>query len=113
MSINKSYAVFGLGRFGMACARELVKNGVEVLAIDNNIDRVDAAAKKIPVVKCADITNPEIIERLGIGSFDVVIIAMAKNLEASIVAVTLCKDAGVKRVIVKCADEMKGTHASR
>ena len=32
MSINKTYAVLGLGRYGKAVAEELVKNGAEVLA---------------------------------------------------------------------------------
>jgi trk system potassium uptake protein TrkA len=31
---------------------------------------------------------------------------MASNLEASVMAVTLCKEAGVKTVIAKCANEM-------
>ena len=34
MSINKSYAVFGLGRYGMAVAEELMKNGAEGLDSD-------------------------------------------------------------------------------
>ena len=36
MSINKTYAVFGLGRYGMAVATELVKSGVDVIAVDRN-----------------------------------------------------------------------------
>lgn len=106
MSINKSYAVFGLGRYGTALARELVGSGAEVLAVDIDSSRVDAAAAYIPVCRCADITDPEVIKRLGISNVDVVVIAMAESLEASILALTLCKDAGVERVIVKCADEM-------
>ena len=35
MKAKKTYAVFGLGRYGMAVARELVDNGIEVIAIDN------------------------------------------------------------------------------
>jgi len=35
-----------------------------------------------------------------------VIVAMASNLEASVLAVTLCKEAGAKTVIVKCGNEM-------
>ena len=58
------------------------------------------------MVKCADITDPEVIERLGIGSIDTVIVCMADNLEGSVMAVTLCKEAGVKTVIAKCASEM-------
>ena len=38
MSINKSYAVFGLGRYGIAVAKELVNNGADVLAVDIDED---------------------------------------------------------------------------
>ena len=106
MSIHDSYAVFGLGRFGYAIAKELSQSGAEVLAVDLNESIVNAAGKEIPLCKCADVTDPEVLSRLGIANFDTVIIAMADNLEASVLAITLCKEAGVKNVIVKCASEM-------
>ena len=65
------------------------------------------AAAYLPVCKCADVTDAEVISRLGIGSIDTVIVCMANNLEASVMAVTLCKEAGVKNVIAKCANEMQ------
>ncbi len=106
MSINKSYAVFGLGRYGRAVATELVNNGAEVLAIDSDETIVNSAIADIPFCKCADVTDAEIIKQLGIANMDVVIIAMATNLEASVMAVMLCKEIGVKNVIVKCANEI-------
>lgn len=108
MSINKTYAVFGLGRYGRAVAEELVRNGAEVIAVDNNEELVNEAAQTIPVCKCADVTEPEVIDRLDIAEVDVVIIAMANNLEATVMAITLCKEAGVKTVIAKCVEEMHG-----
>ncbi len=106
MQKKKTYAVFGLGRYGTAVARELVENGMEVIAIDNDPKLVNDAAAFLPVCKFADVTDPEVISRLGIGSIDTVIVCMASNLEASVMAVTLCKEVGVKNVIVKCANEM-------
>lgn len=106
MSINKTYAVFGLGRYGLAVAQELITSGAEVIAVDSDEDTVNAAAAHIPVCKCADITDPEVIEQLGISNVDVAIIAMASNLESSVMATALCKEAGVPTVIAKCADEM-------
>ena len=108
MSINKSYAVFGLGRYGIAVATELVNNGAEVLAVDIDENIVNSAVADIPFCRCADITDPEVIKQLGISNVDVVVIAMANNLEASVMSVILCKEAGVKMVIAKCADEMQG-----
>ena len=108
MSINKSYAVFGLGRYGIAVATELVNNGADVLAVDIDEDIVNSAVADIPFCRCADITDPEVIKQLGISNVDVVVIAMANNLEASVMSVILCKEAGVNMVIAKCADEMQG-----
>lgn len=106
MGINQSYAVFGLGRYGRAVAEELVKNGAEVLAVDSDEELVNDAIAEIPYCKCADITDPEVIKQLGIANIDVVIIAMASSLEASVMATMLCKEIGVKTVIAKCATDM-------
>lgn len=106
MKKNKSYAVFGLGRYGRAVAKELVENGMEVIAIDEDQSIVNDAAAYLPVCKCADVTDHEVIDQLGIAEIDTVIICMAGNLEASVMAVTLCKEAGVKTVIAKSANEM-------
>jgi len=108
MSINKSYAVFGLGRYGSAVAKELSADGAEVLAVDSNEAIVNSAIAQIPFCKCADVTDAEVLRQLGISNFDVVIIAMANNLEASVMAIMHCKAAGVKTVIAKCANEMHG-----
>jgi len=113
MSIHKTYAVLGLGRYGKAVAEELVNSGAEVLAVDIDQKNVNNAIETIPVCKCADITQPETMKRLGISNIDVVIVAIASSLEASVMAVTLCKEAGVEMVIVKCGNEMHQEILSR
>ena len=113
MKKKKTYAVFGLGRYGIAVAKELVENGKEVIAVDADEGLVNDVAAYLPVCKCADVTDPEVISRLDIGSIDTVIICMANNFEASVMAVTLCKEAGVKTVIAKCANEMQQKILSR
>ena len=106
MKKKKTYAVFGLGRYGQAVAKELVESGMEVLAVDVDQRIVNDMAAVLPICKCADVTDPEVIARLGVADIDTVIICMASNLEASVMAVTLCKEAGVKNVIAKCANAM-------
>ncbi len=106
MSINKTYAVFGLGRYGIAVAKELVASGAEVIAVDVDEDIVNNTTTELPICKCADITDPKVIKQLSIGEVDTVIIAMASNLEASVMAIILCKEAGVNTVITKCANEI-------
>ncbi len=104
--MNRSYAVFGLGHYGLSVARELADRGADVLAVDLDEAVVNAAIADIPLCKCADVTDAEVLRQLDIGSINVVIIAMAGNLEASVMATMLCKEAGVKTVIAKCASEM-------
>ena len=106
MKNKQSFAVFGLGRYGRALAKELVDSGAEVLAVDCDEDIVNSVVQDIPLSKCADVTDPEVIKQLGISNVDVVIISMATNLEASVMAAMLCKEAGVKTVIAKCGNEM-------
>ena len=107
MKAKKTYAVFGLGRYGTAVARELVENGMEVIAVDAKQKIVNDAAAYLPVCKCADVTDSEVISRLGIENIHTVIVCIASDLETSVMAVTLCKEAGVKNVIAKCANEMQ------
>lgn len=107
MKTNNSYAVLGLGRYGYAVAKELVESGAEVLVVDSDEELINDVVDEFPICKCADITDIDALEQLGISNVDIVIIAVASSLETSVMATTLCKDIGVKTVIVKCADEMQ------
>ena len=109
MSISKSYAVFGLGRYGRAVAKELIDNGAEVIAVDSNDRIVEELVGEFPICKCADVTEREVIKQLGISNVDVAVIAIAGQFEASVMATMLCKEAGVGQVIVKCSSEMHRT----
>ena len=113
MSTEKTYAVFGLGRYGIAVARELVAHGSEVIAVDINEVIVNDMSSDIPICKCADVTDPEAVKQLGIANVDIVVISMASNLEASVMAIMLCKELGVKKIIAKCANEIHRKILSR
>jgi trk system potassium uptake protein TrkA len=113
MSLKKSYAIFGLGRYGLSVARELVAGGADVLAIDSNEAIVNSLSAEIPLCKCADVTDPDVLRQLDIGNFDVVIVAIAGSLEATVMATMLCKEMGVETVIAKCSNEMHQKILSR
>ena len=104
---KKTYAVFGLGRYGRAVAKELVDNGMEVLAVDKDQNIVNDAAAYLPIQKCADVTDLEVLKQLGLGEGDTVIICMASDFEATVMAASLCKELGVEKVIVKCGSKFQ------
>ena len=107
MKTKISYAVLGLGRYGYAVAKELVESGADVLVVDANEEVVNDLVYEFPICKCADVTDADVIEQLGMANIDVAVVAIASNLETSVMATTLCKEAGVKTVIAKCANEMQ------
>lgn len=106
MSFHQTYAVFGLGRYGLSVAKELVNSGVDVIAVDSSEQIINQVAQELPYCKCADSTDIEVLKKLGIANVDTVVVAMAGNIEASVMTVMQCKELGVKNVIAKCSSEM-------
>ena len=83
---KKSYAVIGLGKFGYAVAETLAKAGFEVMAVDTDEEIVHSIAKEVSYAARADITETGVLESLGISNVDVVVVGVAENMEASIMA---------------------------
>lgn len=105
---DKNVIVLGLGRFGRALAKKLYEKGVEVMAVDSSYAKVQKIAGEVSYSAQADMTDEDALSELGIKNFDIAIIATGSNLEASIEATLLCKDAGIKTVIAKATSV---THA--
>lgn len=103
--MDKSFAVFGLGKFGRSVATELANAGADVLAIDNDKERVHALADVVTCAVAADIRDTEAMEELGISNMDAVVVAITRSLDASILATIFAKEAGVPYVIAKSQDE--------
>ena len=103
---NKQIIVVGLGRFGNALAETLVENGCEVMAIDTNEERLDEIAPRITHTVCADATDAEALDALGVRNFDVAVVTIGTDIKASTVATMLLKEKGVGRVIAKAHDEL-------
>lgn len=107
--MKKQYAVFGLGGFGENVAVELQKLGCEVIAIDADMERVEAIADQVSLAMKADIEDEEFIRSLGARNLDGVVIAASDNMEASIMAALMCKEIGVPYVMAKAKNELHAT----
>ncbi len=101
---KKEFVVFGLGRFGRSVAYSLAAEGYDVLAVDNNPDIVQDASEIVAHAVLADVTDIEALEELGLGNFDVAIIAMSNNLQASILATITAKEKGVSYILANAKD---------
>ncbi len=106
---NTQYAVLGLGRFGESVVRFLAENGKDVLACDKNPETVQKLANVATHVVRADVGDEDTLEALGLNNFDYLIIALASDMESTIMATMFAKEAGVKKIIVKAKNK---THES-
>ncbi|MDW7675285.1 MAG: TrkA family potassium uptake protein [Bacillota bacterium] len=104
----KQYAVIGLGRFGRSMVQTLREMGCDVLGIDSNEDRVEAVVDIATHAVQADTTDEETLKELGIRNFDIVIVAIGKDIKASILTTVLVKELGVKLVIAKALSDLHG-----
>ncbi len=98
------FAVLGLGRFGMSIVRTLSESDVNIMACDNDEMKLQQAAEYATHVVQVDVTDENSLEKLGLGNFEVVILAMGEDFEASLIAAMIAKEHGVKRIIVKAAN---------
>lgn len=104
----KQFAVIGLGRFGISLARTLMTMGYEVLAIDDDPERVQDIVNEVTHAIQADATDEQALKALGIRNFDVVVVAIGKDIQASILVTVLLKEVGVKHVVAKALTELHG-----
>ena len=104
--MKKSFAVLGLGKFGMSLARELSRAGAEVLAVDIDKEMVHEVADEVTCAMCADVRDAETLETLGLSNMDAVIVAITGDLNASVMATICSKEAGVPYVMAKAEDDI-------
>lgn len=102
---KKEFAVIGLGRFGGSVCRTLSEQGMEVLAIDTNEDKVNEYASIASQAVVADSTDENVLKSLGIRNFDHVIVAIGDNIQASILTTLILKELGVEKITVKATND--------
>lgn len=100
-----SIAVIGLGRFGTALALELMRHDTEVLGIDVDEELVQSLNGQLTAVVVGDATKPELIEQLGLGDFDRVVVAIGTDVTANILTTSQLLRVGVREVWAKAIDE--------
>lgn len=105
---KKQFAVIGIGRFGGSVARHLHRMGYEVLAVDISKDEVDSIMHDVTHAVQVDALDFETIKSLGIRNFDVVIVGIGSNLQASILVTVQLKELGVKFVVAKAMNDLHG-----
>lgn len=104
----KSFVVIGCGRFGTSVAKTLYELGNEVMAVDMDSVVIQEISEFVTHAVVADVLDEAVLHELGLSNFDVVIISIASNIEASIMATLTAKEVGAKKVVVKAQSDVHG-----
>jgi trk system potassium uptake protein TrkA len=109
----RQFAVIGLGRFGVSVAVSLVKMGYDVLAVDTDEYKVEQIVDEVTHAVQADALDEEALKALGIRNFDVVIVSIGHDMQASILTTVMLKEMGVDTVVAKARTELHGRVLAR
>ena len=99
----KSVLLIGLGRFGRNIAIKLNEMRHQVLAVDKNEKRVNAALPYVTNAQIGDATSTDFLESLGVNNFDVCIVAIGDDFQSSLETTSLLKELGAKTVVSRAA----------
>ena len=105
----KNVLLIGLGRFGRHMAQKLHDLHHQVLIIDKDERRVQDAMSYVTNAQIGDATDPALIDSLGVREFDLCVVTMGHDLQASLEITALLKKYGAPFVLVRVA---RDAHAS-
>ena len=103
----KNILLIGLGRFGRHLAVELNELGHEVMAVDDDEDRVNEILPYVTNAQIGDSTNADFLKSLGIGNFDICFVTISANFENSLETTSLLKELGAKIVISRAERDIQ------
>ena len=102
----KSILLIGLGRFGKHIALKLHELKHEVMAIDKQEDRVQEVLPYVTNAQIGDSMNEAFLRSLGVGNYDVCIVAIGNDFQSSLETTSLLKELGAKMVVSRAARDV-------
>ncbi|MBI2144574.1 TrkA family potassium uptake protein [Candidatus Woesearchaeota archaeon] len=105
---KKNFGVIGLGKFGTGVALTLMQEGQHVLAIDKSNEKINGVKDYVTSAKQADATDKDALKEAGIVNCDAVVVAIGKDVDASVLTTLNLEELGVSYVVAKANSEQHG-----
>ncbi len=102
----KSVLIIGLGRFGRHMAKKMEEDGHSVMAVDMSEERADAAVNLLQNIEIMDCRQEEVIRSLGVGNYDLCVVAIGDDFLSTLEIVVLLKDLGAKYIVARAARDV-------
>ncbi|MDP2087849.1 MAG: TrkA family potassium uptake protein [Flavobacteriaceae bacterium] len=103
----KDFVVIGLGTFGYEVAKQLFKQGHNVMAIDKNAITIHNIQDYVTIAINTDISDTAVIDELELYNYNKIILGLGSNLEALILTIAYLKNKGAKYIISKANTELQ------
>jgi trk system potassium uptake protein TrkA len=104
MAGKKPIGIIGLGKFGFQLGKTLIELGRPVVGIDVAASNVKRAQQLFTHVYQADASNKDVLEQIGIGDLDHVIISVGNSVAASSMIAMYLKEFNIANVWAKAID---------
>jgi trk system potassium uptake protein TrkA len=101
----KRFAVIGLGNFGFHVAKTLFEAGNEVLAVDQDKNRIQEIDPYCTEAIVMDATDKDRLNALGLENMDSVIISAGSKISNSILICLHLQEMGIKKILAKALDD--------
>ena len=92
----KTVLIIGVGQFGSHIARRMKELRCEVMAVDSKEERINEILPYVTNARIGDSTNEEFLRSLGVGNYDVCIVALGGLFQSSLETTSLLKELGAK-----------------
>ncbi len=96
---HKSILLVGVGNFGKHIARKFNELGHDVMAIDQDEERINDVMPLVTSAQIGDSTNEDFLRTLGVDNYDVCIVTIGGDFQSSLETTSLLKELGAKKVV--------------
>ena len=103
---KKTYLIIGLGRFGSALCDRLLANGANVIAVDRDMEKVEAFSDRVQYIACLDAASESALEKVGAKDADIAIVCLGRDKQATVMVSAILLDLELPRVIACASDAL-------
>lgn len=96
---TKSILLIGVGNFGKHIAMKFNELGQDVMAVDQDEEKINNIMPIVTSGQIGDSTNEEFLRSLGVANFDVCIVTIGGDFQSSLETTCLLKELGAKKVV--------------
>ncbi len=105
--MKKLVAVISLGKFGFQLATSLSQKNYDVIAIDNDPEKIDDIKELVNSAVILDATDEKAMRSVNIDAVDIAVVAIGTDVQSSLLATALIQKLGVATLYVRSISSLQ------